>query len=400
MRKRHALIYNEGGRHVRRGCEAPHRRPARSKVLATAVAAGEGSRDRGHGRGGRRRRAPAGCSSAWRAASSTPCTPPPPRRCARRPTSAPPDRRARSARRSTSPTRSASPSPPAPSAGPRWKAAPDHGRRRMHRRRRRRRRQLGIRRARGARKPRIDRAKACMKVACIGDGLVVRRARRRDQALGEAARSPPATADRKTSARSSPPSTAAGPFPSYEAMLADRSIEAIINTTPNATHLETTRAAAEAGKHVFLDKPIANTIADARAITQAAARRRWCSRWATSGGGKAISAGSRDRIEEGAFGKLVNAEANISRDRLGQDRPQLLALHRRRHARRRDAADRHPLHRRARIPAGPGQGGRAAASRGWCCPATTPTWPAWSSSTRTARSRRSTRATLRPPSTT
>src|SRR5580765_5351682 len=58
-------------------------------------------------------------------------------------------------------------------------------------------------------------------------------------------------------------------YPSYEAVLADRSIEAIINTTPNDAHLETTRAAAEAGKHVFLDKPIANTVADARAITEA-----------------------------------------------------------------------------------------------------------------------------------
>src|SRR5690242_2095328 len=56
---------------------------------------------------------------------------------------------------------------------------------------------------------------------------------------------------------------------SYDAVLKDRSIEAIINTTPNDAHLETTRAAAAAGKHVFLDKPIANTIADARALTRA-----------------------------------------------------------------------------------------------------------------------------------
>jgi predicted dehydrogenase len=56
---------------------------------------------------------------------------------------------------------------------------------------------------------------------------------------------------------------------SYEEILNDRSIEGIVNTTPNAAHLETTAAAAQAGKHVFLDKPIANTIADARALTQA-----------------------------------------------------------------------------------------------------------------------------------
>src|SRR5688572_23937237 len=57
--------------------------------------------------------------------------------------------------------------------------------------------------------------------------------------------------------------------PSYDAMLKDKSIEAVVNTTPNNVHLETTRAAAEAGKHVFLDKPIANTIVDAKGLTQA-----------------------------------------------------------------------------------------------------------------------------------
>ena len=57
--------------------------------------------------------------------------------------------------------------------------------------------------------------------------------------------------------------------PNYEAILSDDSIEAIINTTPNNVHLETTRAAARAGKHVFVGKPIANSIADGRAITAA-----------------------------------------------------------------------------------------------------------------------------------
>src|SRR2546425_802901 len=105
---------------------------------------------------------------------------------------------------------------------------------------------------------------------------------------------------------------------SYEAILEDPSIAAIINTTPNDSHLETTRAAAAAGKHVFLDKPIANTVSDARAITDACRnagvvlalgyqrRRERQFRWI------------RQRIDEGAFGRLVNAEANISRDRLGK----------------------------------------------------------------------------------
>jgi predicted dehydrogenase len=105
---------------------------------------------------------------------------------------------------------------------------------------------------------------------------------------------------------------------SYDAILKDRSIEAIINTTPNDAHLETTRAAAAAGKHVFLDKPIANTVSEGRAITEACRkagvvlalgyqrRRESHFRW------------MRGQVEAGAFGKLVNAEANISRDRLGK----------------------------------------------------------------------------------
>lgn len=105
---------------------------------------------------------------------------------------------------------------------------------------------------------------------------------------------------------------------SYQAILNDPSIEAIINTTPNDAHLETTRQAAAAGKHVFLDKPIANTVAEgfaiARACEQAGVvlalgyqrRRESHFRWI------------KNEIDAGRFGKLVQAEGNISRDRLGK----------------------------------------------------------------------------------
>lgn len=106
--------------------------------------------------------------------------------------------------------------------------------------------------------------------------------------------------------------------PTYEAMLADNSIEAIINTTPNDVHLPSTKAAAEAGKHVFLDKPIANNVSEGRAITEVCKK-----------AGVVLALGYQRRreshfryvkkqIDAGTFGKLVNAEANISRDRLGK----------------------------------------------------------------------------------
>jgi predicted dehydrogenase len=101
-------------------------------------------------------------------------------------------------------------------------------------------------------------------------------------------------------------------------MLGDRSIQAIINTTPNATHLETTRAAAAAGKHVFLDKPIANTIADARALTKACRDAKVILALGYQRRRESHFRFVKNEIKRGTFGKLVNAEANISRDRLGK----------------------------------------------------------------------------------
>jgi predicted dehydrogenase len=106
---------------------------------------------------------------------------------------------------------------------------------------------------------------------------------------------------------------------SYEAILNDRSIEAIINTTPNPAHLETTRAAAAAGKHVFLDKPIANTIADARAITEACRKAKVVLALGYQRRRESHFRWLKERIED--FGRLVNAESNISRDRLGKIDP-------------------------------------------------------------------------------
>jgi predicted dehydrogenase len=106
--------------------------------------------------------------------------------------------------------------------------------------------------------------------------------------------------------------------PSYEAILKDRSVEAIINTTPNDAHLETTRAAAEAGKHVFLDKPIANTVSEGRKIAEVCRKAKVVLALGYQRRRESHFRWVRQRIDAGEFGKLVNAEANISRDRLGQ----------------------------------------------------------------------------------
>jgi len=135
---------------------------------------------------------------------------------------------------------------------------------------------------------------------------------------------------------------------SYEEILADRDIEAIINTTPNNVHLETTRMAADAGKHVFLDKPIANTVAEGREISrlcEAAGvvlalgyqRRRRKPFPLDQGGDRCRPASAAWCRPNAISAATVSARSTCRR-----------ALPGGRNAGWRDAADRHPLCRRAR----------------------------------------------------
>ncbi|MCS7259884.1 MAG: Gfo/Idh/MocA family oxidoreductase [Anaerolineae bacterium] len=59
-------------------------------------------------------------------------------------------------------------------------------------------------------------------------------------------------------------------YTDYHAMLADPELEAVSITTMWDQHTAPTLAALRAGKHVFLEKPMASTVADCRAIVQAA----------------------------------------------------------------------------------------------------------------------------------
>jgi predicted dehydrogenase len=57
---------------------------------------------------------------------------------------------------------------------------------------------------------------------------------------------------------------------SFDELLADRSLEAIVLATPVATHAELARLVLEAGKHCFVEKPLARSVEEAERVVDAA----------------------------------------------------------------------------------------------------------------------------------
>ncbi|HTV17599.1 MAG TPA: Gfo/Idh/MocA family oxidoreductase, partial [Polyangiaceae bacterium] len=63
------------------------------------------------------------------------------------------------------------------------------------------------------------------------------------------------------------------PYASVGQMLEDPSVDIVVNLTNPASHVDITRAALEAGKHVYSEKPLALRQRDAEALVELAAAR-------------------------------------------------------------------------------------------------------------------------------
>lgn len=58
-----------------------------------------------------------------------------------------------------------------------------------------------------------------------------------------------------------------------EELIADPTIDLVVNLTPPLAHAELSMAALAAGKHVYSEKPLAATLSDAERVVQAARSR-------------------------------------------------------------------------------------------------------------------------------
>jgi xylose dehydrogenase (NAD/NADP) len=98
---------------------------------------------------------------------------------------------------------------------------------------------------------------------------------------------------------------------SYEALLADPAIDAIYNPLPNNLHAQWSIRAAEAGKHVLCEKPLATSAADARAMFDAARRHGVYLVEAYPYRAQAQTLKMRDLLEAKAIGRLHFVQASF-----------------------------------------------------------------------------------------
>jgi len=103
-------------------------------------------------------------------------------------------------------------------------------------------------------------------------------------------------------------------LPSLEAVLADPEVEGVLIATPHSAHAAQVVAAAGAGKHVFVDKPFALTVADARRATEACRRAGVVLAVCHQRRRHPASRALRRLLDQGVLGRVAQIEGNISAD--------------------------------------------------------------------------------------
>ena len=88
-------------------------------------------------------------------------------------------------------------------------------------------------------------------------------------------------------------------------MLRRPDVDAVVVATPPAAHKEVALAVIKAGKHLFLEKPLAHTLADGKAIVKAAAKARTVSQIGFCVRSSQLVDKCRQIIDSGELGKVV-----------------------------------------------------------------------------------------------
>ena len=103
--------------------------------------------------------------------------------------------------------------------------------------------------------------------------------------------------------------------PSYDDVLADPTVEAVILTTPHSLHESQIERAAAAGKHIFCEKPLALTKQGAEKAVRLCAARKLVLGTGHERRYEPPVADLIDQAVQGHLGRLLQIEANFSHDR-------------------------------------------------------------------------------------
>ena len=98
------------------------------------------------------------------------------------------------------------------------------------------------------------------------------------------------------------------PMESLESMLGDPTIQGVILATPHSTHADLIELSADAGKHVFVEKPLALTVADARRAIDATERAGVTLQVGHNRRRQPANRRIRSMVESGELGTIVQME--------------------------------------------------------------------------------------------
>ncbi len=109
---------------------------------------------------------------------------------------------------------------------------------------------------------------------------------------------------------------------SFEDILAREDIEAILLVTPNQYHKEQIVQASQAGKHIFVEKPMCVNVAEGTAIIKACNKANIILTVGHNGRRKAGHRLMKQIIDKGDIGRPITAEGNFSRFGVGNMNPE------------------------------------------------------------------------------
>jgi predicted dehydrogenase len=98
----------------------------------------------------------------------------------------------------------------------------------------------------------------------------------------------------------------------FEDMVRRDDLDGVLLITPNAIHREQTELAARYGKHVYVEKPIANTLEDGRMMIDACRRAGVTLLIGHVHRRHAVNRTIKKLVEDGAIGNVIMVEANLS----------------------------------------------------------------------------------------